>query len=126
MASLDDLIATCSPRFKPRAIYIEAADCLQVYIHPGATVRRRVDDIMTFYEDPESKKLTGCMVKGVKRLVQELGGFGIDVFDADGLRIKMVFWAYTLAKKDEGIPEPDQPLFRELVQESDDLVAAAA
>lgn len=83
---------------------------------------------MTFYEDPDGGTLTGCMVKGVRRLSEALGHYGIDVTEDGKLRIRMVFWAYTLLKSNEPAQWPDdfRERFANLVKESEDLVADRA
>src|SRR5690606_5246276 len=88
VGSLDGLLREANPTFEPWSHYDESTDSLQVYIEDGMCMRCRVDEFMTFYEDPGRGILTGCMLKGVKALIGKLGS-GYNACIAEGGKVRL-------------------------------------
>jgi hypothetical protein len=65
--------------FKVRPKYFRDGDYATFYISDRRACAQRVDELLTVYRDIETGELTGCKLKGVRRLLAEAGDFGVVV-----------------------------------------------
>lgn len=84
-----------SPTFKPYSRYCRESDCLEFFIGGDDARAERVDAILTVYwSEHDEDALTGCEIKGVRRLVDEAGAVGIEIAKGGRLRLSALISAY--------------------------------
>lgn len=62
---------------KEAVVFSETGDFLTVYFSDDDAYTRRIDDLVTVYYSEATNELVGCKVKGVRRLVDEMGSLGV-------------------------------------------------
>lgn len=68
-----------SKEFKPCAFYGREEDALVFYFRNDPDYAKRVNKWLTLYLAMDSNELVGCRVKGVRRVLEDIGNFGIDI-----------------------------------------------
>jgi len=68
-----------SEEFKPCAFYGREEDALVFYFRNDPDYAKRVNKWLTLYLAMDSNELVGCRVKGVRRVLEDIGNFGIDI-----------------------------------------------
>jgi len=97
--TLDTFLTDAAPVFEPYSVYIKDADCLHFYTRDVETVARRVDDVMTVYESRHDGHFAGCLVRGVKALVEQYAGqWGCQVYRDGKLEAKVALQAYASSR----------------------------
>ena len=65
-------------RFDKEAVIVsDDGDFLTVYFSDEDAYTRRIDDLVTVYYSELTNELIGCKIKGVRRLLNEMGSLGI-------------------------------------------------
>jgi len=78
--NLSEYLAGNPPRgFRPGPHYFPTGDYVTLFIKDERGHAERVDDLLTVYLSLATGELVGCKIKGVKRLLAELGAFGLTV-----------------------------------------------
>lgn len=57
--------------------YFPDGDFVSFYFREDECYAERVDELLTAYYSIDTGELTGCKIKGVRRLLQTLGNFGV-------------------------------------------------
>jgi hypothetical protein len=81
-----------APRFESRPLYSPDGDFLTLFLQDEEYYAERVDELLTVYHSIATDELIGCEIKGVQRLLETLGEFGMSVEDAD-VELKFLFLA---------------------------------
>lgn len=74
--------------FSPFSSYDAEEDTLTFYFRNDPDYSKRVDDILTVHLALDSNDLVGCEIKGVRRILEDIGSFRLMVGDR---RVKLVF-----------------------------------
>ena len=74
--NIDDLLRDARPQFQPGALYSSDADTLHIFIGEDESVAVRMDDVLTVYESRVDRRVTGILLKGVRRLMGEVSPSG--------------------------------------------------
>jgi hypothetical protein len=81
----DDLMTYLSGReatgFEPKPFYSQDGDFLTFFFIDADHYADRVDDRLTVYLSMDTGELVGCKIKGVRRILDTLGRFGINLTD---------------------------------------------
>ena len=77
-------------RFEPRPFYSPDGDFLTFYFRDEDHYAERVDELLTVYRSMENHELIGCKIKGVSRILDTLGRFGVEVEDGE-MRMSFLF-----------------------------------
>lgn len=95
MASLNEYLAQqkAPKAFEPKPFYVPEADSLTVYFKDEESYAKRMDELLTVYLSSEKDELVGCQVKGVRRKLDLLGTFGIEIKEKN-LTLGLIFLAY--------------------------------
>lgn len=92
---IEGLLRNANPQFRPWMHYHQEADCLEIHVRPGPTIRRRVDNVMTVYETMHDGEFGGCLLKGVRVLLKQQGGnLGVTIAKGGKIKAKVVVLAY--------------------------------
>ena len=77
-------LAGSEPWSGPRAFYNSDGDCIELLLSTKATARR-LDSLVTVYENRDNGELVGALVKGVRGFIGEIikrfPGFKIEIVD---------------------------------------------
>jgi hypothetical protein len=93
MDSLESFLKSNKPQgFTPRPYYSAEGDSLTFFFADTAYHAERIDDFLTVYLSTSSKRLIGCQVKGVPKVLELLGDFGISISD-NHVQLTMIFMA---------------------------------
>ena len=72
-------------QFTPVVHYDEDGDCIEFIAEPDSFYAERIDELVTAYRSYRSKKVVGFLIKGVRRLREEIlrriPGFKIEIRD---------------------------------------------
>jgi hypothetical protein len=83
----EDLMTYLSGRkahgFEPRPFYSPDGDFLTFYFRGDEHYAERVDELLTIYLSMDGDELIGCKIKGVRRILDTLGKFGVEVSGQD-------------------------------------------
>lgn len=80
--------------FSPHLKYDPDSDCLFAYLRDVPFNRRRVNDIVNVYESIEDKEMAGCLIKGVRKLLEKWGSsVGIQIAKGGRVRASLVISA---------------------------------
>jgi len=66
-------------KFQPRPYYGRDEDSLTFYFNNAESYARRVDELLTLFLSLKTEELVGFQVKGVRKNLKRLGGFGIAI-----------------------------------------------
>lgn len=78
MASLTEYIAGKQPsKFQLQPRYIPEGDCLIFYWYEDESYGHRVDELLTIYRSIKTDAIVGCEIKGVSRIRETIGTFGL-------------------------------------------------
>lgn len=116
MAETTDLIEFLDKRpesaeqFKPYAYYGEEEDALTFFFRDEQDYAKRLNKRVTVYLSTETGDLTGCLIKNVRQVLEDIGWFDVQI-DHGRVNLKMLFLALrgTFAEQTEG-----RTLYREL------------
>lgn len=89
-----------SQKFTPCAYYGPEEDALIFYFRNDPDYAKRVNKWLTLYLAMDSDELVGCQVKGVRKVLEDMGSFGID-FDDKKVKLKIIFQSFLGAVPDE-------------------------
>lgn len=67
------------PEFVPCAYYGPEEDALMFYFRKAPDYSRRINSRVTVYLSMDDDELVGCQVKGVGRVLRELGEFDVTI-----------------------------------------------
>lgn len=82
--------------FKPVPHYFQSGDFISHFIRDERCYAERVDELLTVYLSNSTGSLVGCKIKGVRRLLRSLKGFGISV-ESDNITLNYLFLAAAIA-----------------------------
>ena len=110
--------------FRQAPAYFQAGDFLLYLLTPSNHVAERVDDILTVYLDRSTRDLVGVKVKGVRRILDTIGEFGVGIKGGDGLKLGLFF---RMSSKFSSSPEklPQAKWYSRLEQFKDVAVPSA-
>jgi hypothetical protein len=74
--------------FSPFTSYDAGEDALTFYFHNDPDYSKRIDEILTVHLALDTDELVGCEIKGVRRILEDIGSFRLMVGDR---RVKLVF-----------------------------------
>ncbi len=86
--------------FEPCAYYGPEEDAVIFYFRNVPDYARRVSRWLTLYLAIDDDQLVGCQVKGVKRVLEDIDAFGIDV-EHNKVKLQVLFLAFLGAVADE-------------------------
>jgi hypothetical protein len=86
--------------FRPVPHYFPTGDYVTYYVRDERCHSERVDDLLTVFLSDETKEMVGCKIKGVRRLLDAMGTFGIFV-ESDHVSLEMFFVLAKFAAKDQ-------------------------
>lgn len=92
----------------PEPAYLEDGDALVYFLEDVPHHADRVDGMLTAYLSLDDDRLVGCRIKGVRRLLSEMGRFGVQIQD-EGVTMNLLFMAPGFAK-----PEPTRRRYEEI------------
>jgi hypothetical protein len=94
MVSLTDFIKSNRPeKFTPKPYYSQSGDALIFYFKGDPSYGERVDALLTVYRSMENGELVGCEIKGVRSILEKLGGFGVNVASPK-VDLRLLFFGY--------------------------------
>ena len=89
-----------SDSFTPCAYYGPEEDALMFYFRNDPDYSRRINKWLTLYLAMDSDELVGCQVKGVGRVLEDIGSFGVDVTHKK-VNVRIIFLAFLGAAIDD-------------------------
>lgn len=89
-----------SGEFTPCSYYGPDEDALMFYFRNDPDYAKRINKWLTLYLSMESDELVGCQIKGVARVLEDIGSFGIDVTHKT-VKLTIVFLAFLGAASDD-------------------------
>jgi len=99
-------------KFRPCAYYGVEEDALMFYFRDEPDYARRVNSRITIYLSMHDHELVGCQIKGVGRVLRELGKFDVTIKHG---KVKLQF--VLLAFMDSMLEGPEtQEVYREVVR----------
>lgn len=93
LAELIDQYA--AKEFTPSPTYDNDGDFLTFYTEDAACYSDRIDETLTLYRQPQTEKIVGFKVKGVSRLLADIGPKGV-VVKGDGFQLGILFISWAL------------------------------
>lgn len=75
--------------FEPRPFYSRDGDFLTFFFRDADHNAERVDELLTVFLAVTDGELVGCKIKGVRRILETLGKFGVEVDDGE---VKLSFF----------------------------------
>ena len=81
--------------------YFPTGDYVTYYAKDERCYAERVDDLLTVFLSNETRELVGCKIKGVKRLLDAMGMFGVVVKRDDKVLLEMFFVLAKFSTKDQ-------------------------
>ena len=63
-----EICGEVKPKF-PVAYHDPDGDCIEVLVEPGRFYSERIDDLVTVYYSEENEEIIGCLIKGIKRVL---------------------------------------------------------
>ena len=98
-SQLADLISEYSVKaFKSVPTYDHDGDFLTFYTEDTECYSDRIDDTLTLFRHPETETIVGLKVKGVNKLLADIGPKGV-VVNADGFQLGILFYSWALEKE---------------------------
>ena len=79
--------------FRPCAYYGPDEDAMMFYFRNDPDYAKRINSRVTIYLSMESNDLVGCQIKGVGRVLRELGQFDIEIRHGK-IKLKIVLLAF--------------------------------
>ncbi len=67
--------------FNPRPMYFQDGDYVTYFFKDEIAEENRVDELLTVYRSIKTGEMVGCKIKGVRRILQMLGRFGVVIQD---------------------------------------------
>jgi hypothetical protein len=86
--------------FTTQPYYSPDGDFLTVFFLDEPYFARRVDDVLTVYLSMSDEKLVGCKIKGVARILETLGRFGVSL-EGEELKLSVLFLPGVSTQEDE-------------------------
>jgi hypothetical protein len=83
--------------FDPRPHYFADGDFVTYFASEERACEERVDELLTVYRSMKTGNLVGCKIKGVRRILQTLGNFGV-VVKEKSVVLGVLFMAAALAR----------------------------
>lgn len=96
--------------FNPVPHYFQDGDFLTYYFDSSPCYEQRVDDLLTIYLSLANDELVGCKIKGVRRLVNQDGGLGVQIEDEN------VSLLVLIERAQKQSPEADEDKYRQVSQ----------
>lgn len=78
LTELLEEVVSCG-QFSPCAHYDADADALTFYLSNEPDHGQRLNSRVTIYLSDESQELVGCRIKGVRRVLEDLGWFDVSI-----------------------------------------------
>ena len=108
--------------FQPIPSYFADGDYLTFYFEDVDCYGERVDELLTIYREMTTDRLVGCKIKGVRRILDEAGKFGVRIEGPDGVNLSFLFLTGGIKKEGRtreqyqelGVRTSDVPLPQEL------------
>ena len=79
-----------SAGFEPHPYYSPDGDFLTFFFRDDDHYAERVDELLTVYLSMKDGELVGCKIKGVRRILDTLDKFGVEIEDG-GLLLSFLF-----------------------------------
>jgi hypothetical protein len=91
METLSDYLKSNKPKgFCAEPFYSSGGDSLVIYFKEARHYAERVDSFLTVYRSIENDELVGAQVKGLARLLDEIGDFDL-LIENDGVKLSLIF-----------------------------------
>jgi hypothetical protein len=65
--------------FNARPHYFQDGDFVSYYFREDPAFEERIDELLTIYFSMDTGEMVGCKIKGVRRILQELGNFSVTI-----------------------------------------------
>jgi hypothetical protein len=88
-----------SKGFRPVPHYFPTGDYVTFYVKDERCHAERVDDLLTVFLSNDTGEMIGCKIKGVRRLLDAMGAFGVKV-ERDDVSLEMFFRLAQFSAKD--------------------------
>src|SRR5438874_11114622 len=101
MASLNEYLQGRKPLgFVCLTQYFADGDFASLFLEDVPYFAERVDELLTLYRAMDDHRFVGCKIKGVRRIMEEMGEFEVSVYDSDKnvLLGPLVFGSMALAQ----------------------------
>ena len=89
-------------QFRPCVYYGPEEDAVMFYFRDDADYAKRMNEWLTLYLSIDSDELVGCQIKGVGRVLEDIGYFGVDVTHKK-IKLQIVFLAFLGAAADDPV-----------------------
>lgn len=103
--------------FRPFAYYDADSDTLTFYFRNEPDYSKRINKLVTIHLSMGSHELVGCQIKGVRRVVDEIGDFDVEVRHG---RIKLSIVLLPFLGSIPPEDEDSRQLFRQLGRAASD------
>lgn len=106
MVSLEDAVKNHSPgAFEPHPFYVAEGDCVIFYFKEEESYADRVDGLLTLYRAESTGEVTGFQLKGVRRIVEQLGKFVTPIADG-GIELGWIVLGYAANRQSRPADDP--------------------
>ena len=86
--------------FEPHPYYSSDGDFLTFFFRDADHFAECVDELLTVYLSMDTNELVGYKIKGVHRILDTLGRFGVKVSDGD-IQLSFLFLSGAFSREDE-------------------------
>lgn len=69
--AVNEFLKGAKPQFEPLAQYSAVSDAVYVYVRDEPSFMRRIDPTFTLMVSMKDGSVTGCVIKGIRSLVQD-------------------------------------------------------
>ena len=80
--------------------YFQDGDFVTYFYRDDLAYEERIDELLTVYRSIDTQEMVGCKIKGVRRILQELGNFGVFIDDGQML-LGMLFMAAAMVNPEK-------------------------
>ena len=88
--------------FQPCAYYGQEEDAVVFYFEADPDYAKRINKWLTLYLSIDSDELVGCQIKGVRRVLEDMASFGIDVKHGK-VKLTVLFLAFLSSASDDPV-----------------------
>ncbi len=86
--------------FEPCAYYGPEEDAVIFYFRNDPDYAKRINKWLTLYLSMDNGELVGCQIKGVGRVLEDLGAFGVEVAHKE-VELRILFLAFLKTATDD-------------------------
>lgn len=105
--------------FRTCVYYGEEEDALTFIFRPDAEYARRLNSRVTAYFSMESNRLVGCQIKNVKRVLNDIGWFDVQLKDKDSKLTFLFILCLGTFLKDPEATDEYKNLVKEVIEQSE-------